>query len=116
MPLNDHGTAHLYGIQGGVAVITNATVLDFSLDSKPQNEASTVNEIGNEIERRTDDLVKEGSITLQPRAGFVAPVPGDTYTYDGEEFEVISEGRKETSKGFVTLTYNIKSSEYIAYA
>lgn len=110
------GTAHLYGIQGGVGVIANATVLDFSTDSSRQNTASTTNEIGNEIERRYDDLVNEGTLTLQPRSGFTEFVVGDTITYDGVEYEITSEGRKETAKGFVTLTYNFKKSEYITYA
>lgn len=110
------GTSHLYGIVGGVAVVTNATVLSFSLDSEHANTASTLNEIGNEIERRYDDLHQDGTLVIRPRAGFTAPVPGGNYTYSGIAFEVISEGRSEEQQGFVTLTYRIKKSEYISYA
>jgi hypothetical protein len=111
-----HGTAHLYGIQGGVGVITNATVLDFSLDSSLANVGETMNELGNVIERRMDDLTKEGTITIQPRSGFTPLVPGTVYTYNSVKFIITSEGRKETQKGFVTLTYNILTSEYITLA
>ena len=116
MAASVHGTAHLYGITGGVAIVTNATVLSFSLDSEHQNKAQTVNEIGNEIERRSDDLHKNGTLTLRPRSGFTPLVPGAEYTYNSVTFEVISEGRQEESQGFVTLTDTIKSSEYISYA
>ena len=115
MSLSTKGTANLYGIQGGVAIISNATVMSFSLTSANVNLAQTQNEIGNEIERRSDDLHKDGSITLRPQAGFTNLVPGANYTYDSVAFEVISEGNEEQNQGFVALTYAIKSSEYITY-
>jgi len=115
MSLQVKGTPHLYGITGGIAIIANATVLSFSLNSSNKNTGETVNEIGNEIERRYDDLHKDGTLTLRPRSGFTALVPGGNYTYNGVTFEVVSEGREETSQGFVTLTFNIKSSEYVSY-
>lgn len=116
MPLSTKGPAHLYGIQGGIAVVTNATVLSFSLNKSNKNTAETVNEIGNEIERRYDDLHQEGNLTLRPRAGFNDLVPGANYAYDGITFEVVSEGHEEQSQGFLTKTYAIKKSEYITYA
>ena len=113
MALTTKGTAHLYGIDGGVAIVTNATVLSFSLTKANANVAQTQNEIGNEIERRYDDLHQDGSITLRPRSGFTALVPGANYTYDSVMFEVVSEGREEANQAFQTLTYTIKKSEYI---
>lgn len=113
MPLTTKGTAHLYGITAGVAHIANATVLSFSLNSSNKNTAETVNEIGNEIERRYDDLHQEGSLTIRPRTGFTPLVPGANYSYNTVVFEVVSEGREEQSQGFITLTYEIKKSEYI---
>jgi len=116
MSLTTKGTAHLYGIEGGVAVVTNATVISFSLTSANKNVAETANEIGNEIERRYDDLHQDGTLTLRPRSGFTPLVPGANYTYDGVAFEVVSEGREEQNQGFQTLTYTIKKSEYISYS
>lgn len=109
------GTAHLYGITGGVAVVTNATVISFSLNKAHQNTAQTQNEIGNEIERRYDDLHQDGTLVIRPRSGFTPLVPGDNYTYNGTAFEIVSEGREEEQRGFVTLTYAIKKSEYVSY-
>jgi len=113
MALTTKGTAHLYGVIGGVAIVANATVISFSLTKANQNVAQTKNELGNEIERRYDDLHQDGSITIRPRAAFTNLVPGANYTYDGVMFEIISEGNEETQEGFVTLTYTIKKSEYI---
>lgn len=115
MSLQTKGTAHLYGVQGGVAIVTNATVLSFSLNKSNKNTGETVNEIGNEIERRYDDLHEEGTLVLRPRSGFVNLAPGANYTYDAVAFEVISEGVEEPNQGFVTITYQIKKSEYISY-
>ena len=115
MALTTKGTAHLYGIIGGIAVVSNATVISFSLNSSNKNVAETTNEIGNEIERRYDDLHQEGTLTIRPRTGFDPLVPGGEYTYATVEFEVVSEGREEQNQGFVTLTYAIKKSEYVSY-
>ena len=116
MSLATQGTAHLYGIVGGVGVIANASVLSFSLSKSNANTAQTKNELGNEIERRYDDLHEEGTITLRPRAGFTKLVPGAGYTYDSVAFEVVSEGDEQAHDGHETLTYTIKKSEYITTA
>ena len=116
MSENTYGTAHLYGIQGGIGVVTNATVISFSLNKSNKNTAETLNEIGNEIERRYDDLHQEGTLVIRPRSGFTNLVPGATYSYDGVTFEVISEGNAEQQQGYVAITYQVKKSEYITYA
>lgn len=110
------GTAHLYGIAAGVGAVTNATVLSFTLGKEHQNKAQTVNEIGNEIERRYDDLHQDGTLVLRARSGFTPLTVGGTYTYDSVEFEVVSESKSETPQGFHDYTYTIKKSEYISYA
>lgn len=111
-----HGTAHLYGITAGVAAVANATVLSFSLTSEHKNRSQTVNEIGNEIEDRYDDLHKTGSLTLRPRTGFTPLTAGSVYTYDSVTFIITSQGVEETSSGHKTVTYAIKTSEYITLA
>jgi len=115
MPLTTKGTPHLYGITGGVAVIADATVLSFSLTSANKNVSQTLDERGNEIERRYDDVHRDGSITIRPRQGFVTIVPGQNFVYDGVTFEIVSVGEEETQSDFKTITYTILSSEYISY-
>jgi len=116
MAVSVQGTAHLYGIQGGVGVVTNATVLSISFSNQHQNTAQTQNEIGNEVERRYDDLHNDGTLTLRPRSGFTPLTVGGTYAYDGTTFEVVSEGVEEQNQGFMSYSYQIKKSEYITYA
>lgn len=116
MASSTQGTAHLYGIQAGVGVVTNATVLSLSFSKQHQNTGQTEDEIGNQIERRYDDLHQDGTLVLRPRAGFTPLTIGGTYSYSGTTFEVVSEGIEEQQKGFMQYTYAIKKSEYIAYA
>ncbi len=107
------GTAHIYGIVAGVGGITNATVLSFSLDEEHANKAETVNEEGNVIERRYDDLTKTGSITLKIRAGYTVAAAASTITYPtsgGVKYVIEKVGRSEQAGDFVIVTYDIKTS------
>lgn len=107
------GTAHIFGIVAGVAAVTNATVLSFSLDSEHANKASTVNEIGNLIEERYDDLTKTGSITLKIRTDYVVATAASQITYNSVIYVITKVGRAEQAGDFVVITYDIKTSEYI---
>lgn len=109
-----HGTAHVFGIVAGVAAVTDATVQAFSLTIDEQNKTSTKNELGNEIERRRDDKMSEGSITLRYESGYVELDSGDVITYDSIKYEVDTVGRTETNEGHVTVEYTIKTTEYVA--
>ena len=107
------GTAHVYGIAAGVDAITNATVLSFSLDSEHANKASTVNEIGNLIEERYDDLTATGSITLKIRSAYTVAAAATQITYNSIKYVITKVGRAEQSGDFVVITYDIKNSEFI---
>jgi hypothetical protein len=113
MPVESKGTAHLWHITAGVAAITNATVVSFSLDSEHANVAVTLNELGNKIEDRRDDLTKTGSITLRIRAGYTVAAAFTNITYGGETFMITKVGRAEAAGDAVTITYDIEKSEYI---
>ena len=107
------GTAHIFGIVAGVAAVTNATVLSFSLDHEHANKASTVNEIGNLIEERYDDLTKTGSITLKIRSGYSVLEAATQITYNSVIYVITKVGRAEQAADFVIITYDIKTSEFI---
>lgn len=107
------GTAHLYGITAGVGPVTNATVLSFSMDDEHANVSQTVNEIGNVIEDRRDDLTKTGSITLRIRSGYTVPAAGSVFTYNSVPYQITKVSRQEESTGFVAITCDIKTSEYV---
>jgi len=107
------GTAHVWGIAAGTSAITNATVLSFSLDEEAVNTGTTVNEIGNVIERRYDDITKTGSITLKIRSGYTVAAAATQITYNSILYIVEKVARAEQSGDFVVITYDIKTSEYV---
>ena len=104
------GTAHLFGISG---TITGVTVQDFKEKQVNQNEEKTINESGNEIERRYDDLAQEATITIKLRTGYTIPTPGTTLTYEAVIYDITSIERVQQAKGFRMATLNLKKTEYI---
>lgn len=116
MSVTTQGTAHLFGIQAGVGAVTNATVLSFSKKTAHANQAETVNEIGNVIEDRMDDLHVEATLVLRPRSGFTPLVPGAAYTFGGVTYTVKDESIDEQSAGFMTYTYTLRGLEYVTEA
>lgn len=110
------GTAHVWGIAAGVGAVTNATVLSFSMDDEPANKGVTVNEIGNVIEKRYDDLTKKGSITLKIRSGYTVAAAATQLTFNSVIYIITKVGRAEQSGDFVVITYDIETSEYITLA
>ena len=105
-----HGTAHVFGVSG---TITTATVQSFSITEDEQNKTSTLDESGNEIERRRDDKISEGSITLRYQSGYTVAASGDVITYDSVNYEVDSVDKTETNNAHVEVTYSIKTTEYV---
>jgi len=110
MAAKDYGTAHLYGITGTVA---SASVQDFSLDEELANKATTEDETGNVIERRSDDITKTGSITIKIRTAYTVPAAGDILTYNSVKYEITKVGRAEKNKDFRMITLSLVTSEFI---
>ena len=99
-----------------LGAITNATVLSFNVESAHQNQAQTVNEDGNEIERRYDDLADTGSITLRIRTAYTVAAAATVLTYNAIKYIIESVGRAEEAQGFTVITYNIRKSAFITLA
>lgn len=110
MPTVTYGTAHLYGVSG---TITNATVLSFSLDHSHGVDDNTVNESGQMIERRYDDIIQEGTITLRIQATYTIPAIGTVLVYETIRYEITGLTNAQEAQGFRTITFRIKRSEYI---
>lgn len=105
------GTAHIWGIQGGT--ITNATVQSYSVTESFNNTAETMDEDGNRIEVRGDDLVKSGTITIKVQASYTKPSVFDNLTYDSDTFWIETIDKAESNGDFVIYTLSITNSEYI---
>jgi hypothetical protein len=107
------GTAHVWGIGAGVGAIANATVLSFNIDDEHANVGQTVNEIGNKIEDRRDDLTKTGTITLKIRTAYTVAAAATQLTYNSVLYLITKVGRAEQSGDFVVITYSILTSEFV---
>jgi hypothetical protein len=108
------GTAHLFGISAGVASITKATVVSFDTTKQHNNRAQTVNEEGNQIEDRFDDLHETGSITIRIQTGYTEPAAASVLTYDEVAYLITSVQRQESSSDFVQLTLTIEKKANIS--
>ncbi|WP_395736276.1 hypothetical protein [Prosthecobacter sp.] len=107
------GTAHLYGVEG---TVSNATVLSFRDKESAKNTAETIDENGNEIERRYDDVHNEVSIRVRARSGYTKAAPGSTITYNAITYEVVDTEKDTQNKGFREYTINAKKSAGISYS
>lgn len=107
------GTAHLWHITAGVGAVTDATVTAFSLEGEHANKGVTINEIGNEIEDRRDDLHQKGSITLIPRSAYTQAAAFSQITYNSVIYLIEKVARVEAAGSQVQITYDIKKTEYV---
>lgn len=108
-----YGTAHLYGIPG---TVSNATVSSASFEEVCANLGEVVDESGNAVERRYDDLTTEGTLTLIQRSAYTVPTPGTTLTYDGTEYEITKVGRRHEARGYRVVEIGLKKSEGVSLA
>ncbi|WP_395753323.1 hypothetical protein [Prosthecobacter sp.] len=107
------GTAHLYGLEG---TYSNATVLSFRDKESCKNTSETMDENGNEIERRYDDLHNEVSLRVRARTSFSKPAPGSTIGYNAITYEVVDTEKETQNKGHREYTINAKKSAGISYS
>ena len=114
MALDTKGTAHIFGIQAGVASVTDATVQSFSESESRQNVSNTLNEIGNEIERRSDDVLTEVNVTLRIQSGYAVPEVADVLIYDTVKYDILTVETAETNGAHVVVTLTAKTTEYVA--
>lgn len=113
MAATDYGTAHLYGIDG---TFTNATVASQSIKSEPANKSEVVDESGNVIERRYDDVTTTGSFKLVLRSGTTIPTAGGTVTPPGTGVlsEVQSVSKEQEARGHRMATVEFIKSPGVA--
>jgi hypothetical protein len=111
------GTAHVFGVSGS---ITNATVVSTSLTDQHLNQGTVVDEQGNQIERRYDDLSEQGTITLRYQAGYTIPTPGGVVSWNNgggaTTYEITEVGKEQESQGFRQVSLSVINSANIAEA
>jgi hypothetical protein len=107
-------------VWGTNETITNANVTNISTTKSYGNVQTVVNFQGNEIEKRMDDTVETGTVTLQYEAAFAPATAGSNITFPGAGasgadvvFYITGIADSHTNNGFRETTYNIKKTEYI---
>lgn len=113
MAEKEHGTSHLFGIDGSY---TAATVTDFSEREVQANDTTVKDENGNVILRRLDDVTKEYSVSVIQRDTFAAPVIGNVFTYNTIKMIITEVTKTETNEGYRTCDFKGEDHEYITLA
>lgn len=105
-----HGEAFLYGIDG---TITDCAVQSVTRKKSFANTSEVVNEQGNRIAKRYDDISDEITIELIPKSAYSVPAIGERIVYDGVNYIIESIDDKREARGFVRYTLTCQKPEYI---
>lgn len=106
----NHGEAFLHGVNG---TITGCAVQSVTRKKSFANVAEVVNERGNRITKRYDDVSDDITIELIPKSTYVAPEVGNRLTFNGVSYIIESIDDKQEAKGFVRYTLTCTKPEYI---
>lgn len=111
--MQDYGTIHLFGIDGSIG---DATITDASFEDVCANVATVLDEMGNKIENRGDDITTTGTVTLIIREAYTLPEPFTTFqNWDGLYYLITRVGRKFNNRGFNIVELSVEKSEHIEY-
>ena len=108
-----HGTAYLYGVSGS---ITSAAVQSFQIKDEHQNNTTVMDENGNEVTNRHDDLVTEGTIVLKHLTLYTPSAAETVLTYETIKYRVTSIDKNQVNNDFREITYSIKTTENVTLA
>jgi hypothetical protein len=113
MAATTHGTAFLFGVSG---TITDTAVQSFQIKDENQNNATVMDEDGNEVSNRHDDVVNEGTITLKHESGYTPLAAEAIITYESVKYRVVSIDKNQVNNDHREITYNIKTTAGVTLA
>ena len=93
----------------GVVPLTGFVVQTSTISTKEGVNAVILNETGQEVTRRYDDLINELSLDMIVTSG-TPPVPGQTLTYNSIVYEVQTCEVKSANKDWKKVTCKCKNS------
>jgi hypothetical protein len=96
----------------GTPVITGYVLQSFGVSTKPGVIAEVINESGNRVHARYDDVTNEMSFNAIFN-GATLPSVGGLVTGDAVAYEVLSIDLKRDNKGFKTVDIKGKNSQYL---
>jgi len=106
------GEAFVFGIDSGA--VTNAVLTSINFNNEFANQGQVLNEDGQIVHERMDDLQTTGSCTMQFTADNDRDLTDvgsvDQFTYDGTTYWITEITKSRTNNGFAELSFNF---EYI---
>ena len=106
------GEAFVFGIDSGA--VTNAGLTSINFNNEFANQGQVLNEDGQIVHERMDDLQTTGSCTMQFTAANDRDLTDvgsvDQFTYDGTTYWITEITKSRTNNGFAELSFNF---EYI---
>ena len=105
-------TVHVWGITAGT--FASAVVTSINFGDSFNNTGDVIDEIGNVIESRMDDIHTTGSLTLNYETTvFAETAMGGQFTYDSVIYYLTGRTNTLSNAGFAEWSYDFKTSEYV---
>ena len=108
------GDTFVFGIDTGV--VTNAVLTSISFNNEFANQGQVLNEDGQIVHERLDDLQTTGSCTMQftaTNASDLIDGANGQFTYDGVVYWLTEITKNRTNNGFAELSFNFEYADHV---
>ena len=104
------GETYVFGIESGA--VTNAVLTSINFNSEFANTGQVLNEDGQIVHERMDDLQTTGSASMQFTASNTMDLTDvgnvDQFTYDGVTYYITEITKTSTNNGFAEMSFNFE--------
>lgn len=112
------GETYVFGIDSGV--VANAVLTSINFNSEFANTGQVLNEDGQIVHERMDDLQTTGSCTMQFTAANTSDLTDvgnvDQFTYDGVTYYLTEITDSRTNNGFAEYSFNFEYVDHTGNA
>lgn len=112
------GETYVFGIDSGA--VTNAVLTSINFNSEFANTGQVLNEDGQIVHERMDDLQTTGSATMQFSASNTMDLTDvgnvDQFTYDSVTYYITEITKTSTNNGFAEMSFNFEYVDHTSNA
>jgi|11_taG_2_1085331.scaffolds.fasta_scaffold112390_1 hypothetical protein len=112
------GETYVFGIDSGA--VTNAVLTSINFNSEFANTGQVLNEDGQIVHERMDDLQTTGSASMQFTASNTMDLTDvgnvDQFTYDGVTYYITEITKTSTNNGFAEMSFNFEYVDHTSNA
>jgi len=112
------GETYVFGIESGA--VTNAVLTSINFNSEFANTGQVLNEDGQIVHERMDDLQTTGSASMQFTASNTMDLTDvgnvDQFTYDGVTYYITEITKTSTNNGFAEMSFNFEYVDHTSNA